>query len=99
MALNFLLIGKNVDDVQDELKNLLFGADQANRHGNQTEKVNSKHWYQVWRFVTNKMNIYFQERNPPDVDEDLALEFEEDYSDRRSDDPDDAPQAVRLYLF
>lgn len=44
------------------------------------------------------MNIYFQERNPPDVDEDLALEFEEDYSDRRSDDPD-APQAVRLYLF
>ena len=40
MALNFLLIGKNVDDVQDELKNLLFGADQANRHGNQTEKVN-----------------------------------------------------------
>ena len=45
------------------------------------------------------MNIYFQERNPPDVDEDLALEFEEDYSDRRSDDPDDAPQAVRLYLL
>ena len=45
------------------------------------------------------MNIYFQERNPPDVDEDLALEFEEDYSDRRSDDPDDAPQAVRLHLF
>ena len=35
-----ILIGKNVDDVQDELKNLLFGADQANRHGNQTEMVN-----------------------------------------------------------
>ena len=43
------------------------------------------------------MKIYFQERIPPDVYEDLALEFEEDYSDRRSDDPD-APQAVRLFL-
>ena len=43
------------------------------------------------------MKIYFQERIPPDVYEDLALEFEEDYSDRRSDDPD-APQAVRLFF-
>ena len=35
----FILIGKNVDDVQDELKNLLFGADQGSQYGNQTEKV------------------------------------------------------------
>ena len=34
-----VLIGKNVDDVQDELKNLLFGVDQASQHGNQTVKV------------------------------------------------------------
>lgn len=31
------------------------------------------------------------------MDEDQILEFEEDYSDRRSDDPD-APLAVRLSL-
>lgn len=41
MALNSILIGKNVDDVQDELKNLLFGADQGSQYVNQTdEKVN-----------------------------------------------------------
>ena len=46
MALNYL--GKNVDDVQDELKNLLFGADQTNQHGNQTEKVNIKIKFNVF---------------------------------------------------
>ena len=61
--------------MQDELKNLLFGADQGSQYGNQTEKKNS----------------------PLDVDEDQILEFEEDYSDRRTDDPD-APLAVRLSL-
>ena len=38
-----------------------------------------------------------QENSPLNVDEDQILEFEEDYSDRRSDDPD-APLAVRLSL-
>ena len=41
--------------------------------------------------------IYLQENSPLDVDDDQILEFEEDYSDRRSDDPD-APLAVRLSL-
>ena len=41
--------------------------------------------------------IYFQDNSPLNVDEDQILEFEEDYSDRRSDDPD-APLAVRLSL-
>ena len=37
----FLSIGKNVDDVQDELKNLLFGEeDEASNYGSLTEKVN-----------------------------------------------------------
>ncbi len=40
-----ILIGKNVDDVQDELKNLLFGADQVSQYGNQTEEVNIQGYF------------------------------------------------------
>lgn len=33
--------GKNVDDVQDELKNLLFGDEDTRRAGNSTLKVSN----------------------------------------------------------
>ena len=89
----FLSIGKNVDDVQDELKNLLFGEeDEASNYGSLTEKVNILDYLALYHRTKNLI----QEKDILELDDDLLdSEFEEDISDRKSDDPD-APLAVRL---
>ena len=89
----FLSIGKNVDDVQDELKNLLFGEeDEASNYGSLTEKVNILDHLALYHQTKNLI----QEKDILELDDDLLdSEFEEDISDRKSDDPD-APLAVRL---